>query len=600
MFAKIKAFLTANNIQRRLLLIISLFIFSSIILVSFLSHLRFVAGYTNQSARDIQQTVEQVALNINTYIDEVARLCLSPYYNSSVMNQLDSQPANAQETLDKRREIEDYLRQVMITPREDIFRVYILSDSVYSSSKGGHIGLSSDYKSEEWYQTAQSTDDYIFLPAHSENLDSSADLVISVVRRLCSLQNNQKAVGVIRVDANYNGIKAVCDRINVNEGGALFIMDSDGNPVYHNSALPATITNDDIRSAAASPGYTTQKLDDAVYIVNVEIIPTTNWRVIAVNAKNQVVKGANATLIFNMLLAVGMAALGVVVSTFFVRRQLRPLYQTVDLMEEVEDGNLTVRASTDCTDEIASLNLAFNHMLEQIQEMMDQEKQLTKQIYEAKYLQKEAQFESLHRQIQPHFLFNTLNTINLLIKCGRYQDATQGIEQLATLLRGVINSSRAITLDAELKIADSYLRLQKLRHDNLIYQINASGIDLSYPLPALTIQPIIENALVHGCENAEGSIEILVALQYCDDMLVISVRDNGAGMSAATLQKLQAKLDNCELEKSTDFQTSGIGLVNIQKRIRFQFGSPYGIALSSEEGRGTTVALSIPRSVRSC
>ena len=118
-------------------------------------------------------------------------------------------------------------------------------------------------------------------------------------------------------------------------------------------------------------------------------------------------------------MAVGMAALGVAISIFFVRRQLRPLYQTVNLMEEVEAGNLTVRASTDCTDEIASLNSAFNHMLEQIQEMMDQEKQLTKQVYEAKYLQKEAQFESLHRQIQPHFLFNTLNTINLLIKCGR-------------------------------------------------------------------------------------------------------------------------------------------------------------------------------------
>lgn len=600
MLARIKAYLTANNIQRRLLLLISLFIFSSIILVSFLSHLRFVSDYTNQSAKDIQQIVEQVALNVDTYIDEVARLCLSPYYNANVMNRLDSQPSNAQETLEKRREIEDYLRQVMITPREDIFRVYILSDSVYSSSRGGHIGLSADYESEEWYQAAQNTDDYIFLPAHSESSSSSSNLVISVIKRLCSLQNNQKTVGVIRVDANYNGIKAVCDRINVNEGGALFIMDSNWNPVYQNSALPAAITGEELRSAASTSGYSTQKLSGTTYIVNVEIIPSTNWRVIAVNAKNQVIKGANATLAFNMLLAVGMAALGVAVSIFFVRKQLRPLYQTVNLMEEVEDGNLNVRASTECTDEIASLNSAFNHMLEQIQEMMVQEKQLTMQVYEAKYLQKEAQFESLHRQIQPHFLFNTLNTINLLIKCGRYKDATQGIEQLATLLRGVINAGREITLEAELKIADSYLRLQKLRHDNLTYQINASDIDLSYTLPALTIQPIIENALVHGCEKAEGETHILVDLQYCNNALVIAVKDNGAGMPVLTLQQLQTRLDNCELEKNTDYQHSGIGLVNIQKRIRFQFGSPYGITLSSEEGSGTTVTLNIPRSKKSC
>ena len=369
MLSKLKAFFAANNIQRRLLLIISMFIFSSIILVSLFSHLRFVADYTDQSAKDIQQVVEQVALNVDTYIDELARLCLSPYYNSSVMNYLDTRSSSSQEALDKRRSIEDYLRQVMITPREDILRVYIFSDSIYSSSKSSHSGLNADYKAEEWYQTAQSTDDYIFLPAHFEEAGSSVNLVISIAKRLCSLQNNQKTVGVIRVDANYNGIKAVCDRINVSEGGALFIMDSNWNPVYQNSALPAAITNDDIRNAAASSGYSTRRLDGATYIVNVEIIPSTNWRVIAINARNQVVKGANATLIFNMLMAVGMAALGVAISIFFVRRQLRPLYQTVNLMEEVEAGNLTVRASTDCTDEIASLNSAFNHMLEQIQEM---------------------------------------------------------------------------------------------------------------------------------------------------------------------------------------------------------------------------------------
>ena len=169
MLSKLKAFFAANNIQRRLLLIISMFIFSSIILVSLFSHLRFVADYTDQSAKDIQQVVEQVALNVDTYIDELARLCLSPYYNSSVMNYLDTRSSSSQEALDKRRSIEDYLRQVMITPREDILRVYILSDAVYSSSKSSHSGLNSDYKSEEWYQNAQNTGDYIFLPAHFED-----------------------------------------------------------------------------------------------------------------------------------------------------------------------------------------------------------------------------------------------------------------------------------------------------------------------------------------------------------------------------------------------------------------------------------------------
>ncbi len=98
------------------------------------------------------------------------------------MNYLDTRSSSSQEALDKRRSIEDYLRQVMITPREDILRVYIFSDSIYSSSKSSHSGLNADYKAEEWYQTAQSTDDYIFLPAHFEEAGSSVNLVISIAK----------------------------------------------------------------------------------------------------------------------------------------------------------------------------------------------------------------------------------------------------------------------------------------------------------------------------------------------------------------------------------------------------------------------------------
>lgn len=143
MLSKLKAFFAANNIQRRLLLIISMFIFSSIILVSLFSHLRFVADYTDQSAKDIQQVVEQVALNVDTYIDELARLCLSPYYNSSVMNYLDTRSSSSQEALDKRRSIEDYLRQVMITPREDILvDLQYRGDVLVISVKDNGAGMS--------------------------------------------------------------------------------------------------------------------------------------------------------------------------------------------------------------------------------------------------------------------------------------------------------------------------------------------------------------------------------------------------------------------------------------------------------------------------
>lgn len=595
MAGRLRKFFVTNNMRQRLLQIISLLIFASAILVSVLSYLRFVSSYTEQSAADVQQLVEQVALNVDNYLDELAHLCLSPYYNTNVMKRLDRVPTSEQEALGKRREIENYLRQVMISPRKDILRVYILADSIYSSTRTSHIGITSRYVEEPWYLESLTTDDYIFLPIYSEQAGASSYLVFSIAKRICSLQDNSKTLGVIRVDANYSGIKAVCDRVNVNAYGALLIMDPNGNIIYINSKLPADLTTEQIRTAAQENDFCTQELNGTSYIINSQSVSSMGWQVIAINSKAEITKGAQATLVFNMIFAIGMAGIGVVISAFFINRYLDPLYKTVNLMEKVQAGDLSIRADTNCTDEIAYLNGAFNRMLTQIQEMIVQENQLTKQVYKAKYLQKGAQFEALYRQIQPHFLFNTLNSISILAKCGRTAEVIQSIDELAILLRGMVNTDREISLEAELKITESYLRLQQLRHDAPLYDIRTHGVDLSHLLPALTLQPIVENALIHGCESVQGNAFIQIDLWYEGDRLIIAVHDNGAGIEPAVLSQLQKRLNCDEGQEDEVAHTGGIGLTNIQARIRHKFGNSYGITVQSKVGAGTTVTMLLPR-----
>lgn len=583
-----------NGIQRKLLAAVSALIFSSSILVISLGHLRFVFDYSRQAAEDMQQLVEQVALNIDNYLDELARLCLSPYYSDSVMDWLETVPATGQGQLDKRRSIEGYLRQVMTTPRKDILRVYILTDAVYSCARTGHSGLSGAYQQESWYQEALSSDGYVYLPADTEQPGSPSYMVFSVAKRLRSLRDSDNTVGVIRVDANYNGIKAVCDRIVVNPDGALFILDADGKPIYENSRLPANLSAAQLQDAAPHSGYSIQTLGRTAYILNSQPVSTTGWRVISVNSQSEITKDAKTTLMFNLCLAIALAVLGVAVSAFYVRKLLRPLYQTVELMEQVQSGDLDVRAPDEGSDEIAYLNAEFNRMLARIQAMILQEGQLNKQIYEAKYLQKQAQFDALHHQIQPHFLFNTLNTISLLVKCGQNREAVSSIDQLAVLLRGVVNANREISLASELKITESYLHLQKLRHDHLNYDIQTHNIDLSYQLPALTVQPLVENALVHGCEDKAGEIMIRIALSAGDGQLTIQVHDNGVGMDRETLCALQEQLARCDNEAVEGTETGGIGLVNIQRRVHLIFGDAWGIQIDSTPGEGTTATLALP------
>lgn len=583
-----------GGIQRKLLMAVSALIFCSSILVISLGHIRFIFDYSRQAAEDMQQLVEQVALNVDNYLDELARLCLSPYYNAEVMDCLETASETDQGRLDKRRDIESYLRQVMTTPRKDILRVYIFADAVYSCARTGHSGVSSGFEQEPWYLEALASDDYVYLPADTEHLGSPSYMIFSVARRLRSLRDSNSTVGVIRVDANYNGIKAVCDRVIVNPDGALLIIDSTGVPIYENSRLPDSVSTAQLQTVLPDNGYHIETLDHTAYILNVQTIATTGWRVVAVNSQAEITKGANTTLMFNLALTIVLAVVGVLISAFYVKKLLNPLHQTVQLMEQVQSGNLDVRAPSEGSDEIAYLNAEFNRMLAQIQEMMAQESRLTRQVYEAKYLQKQAQFDALHHQIQPHFLFNTLNTISLLVKCGQNNQAVSGIDQLAILLRGVVNANREIDLASELKITESYLHLQKLRHDSLSYDINTHGVDLCYPLPALTIQPLVENALVHGCEAKSGEILITIDLSVQDGLLRISVRDNGIGMDEVALDTLRERLAQCDILVQDKRIGTGIGLVNIQRRVHLIFGDAYGISLDSALGQGTVVTLLLP------
>ena len=292
------------------------------------------------------------------------------------------------------------------------------------------------------------------------------------------------------------------------------------------------------------------------------------------------------------LLAILCAALGVLITVPLVKLFLRPIFQITSLMRTAQTGDLSVRASTVGRDELAYLARSFNDMVDQIHREMERNNLLTRQVYEARYLEKEAQYAALCNQIRPHFLFNALNTIHLLIKTGRGDEAVQCIDMLATLLRGMVNADREITLRAEMKIVESYLILQKKRYHTLSYTLPSLSRHENYLLPALTVQPLVENALVHGCEPKRGKTYIEICLTENETELCLSVSDNGIGMNASTRNALREALATPTLEPIEG--ESGVGLINISRRVKLRFGESYGLTIDSTEGEGTTVTLRLP------
>ncbi len=526
------------------------------VLASVFNYATFVRQYSRQTGKYIGQITDQVALNIEGYLQEIARLCLSPYYNSLVMNALEEETGNSQDFLSRKRVIENHLEEVMTIPRSDIVSVYILVDEVFGVSRTYGDGIPSNYTDQWWYQEALRDPEYIFLPNDGKTF--------SILHQIRSMDEPGKVIGVIKVDANFSRIKDICDRIAPDGNSTLTLEDGRGNILYTNGTIPAG------RS-----------------IVNSRTIAPMDWSISYATAMAPLVGIARFNLLLNIALALVFIAIGTLASSLSIRKMLDPLYNTVGIMNRVKDGETSLRAEEDCTPEIAQLNRTFNQMLDRIAGMAEKEKQLITIAAQAEVLQKQAQFEALYHQIQPHFLFNTLNTIILLEKAGKSDDTVRAVEQLSTILRGMVNSDKLIMLHEEIDICDCYIQLQRLRHDRLQYEISIdSEVNMDILVPAMIIQPVVENCFKHAYREKDEDIQLSVDISLEGNDLLIDVADNGDGMANTMLEAIRQKLD--------DRSNEGIGLANIHKRLALMYGPGYGMTIESEYGLGTIVTLRLP------
>ncbi|CAK4814768.1 unnamed protein product [Aphanomyces euteiches] len=233
--------------------------------------------------------------------------------------------------------------------------------------------------------------------------------------------------------------------------------------------------------------------------------------------------------------------------------------------------------------------------------MLIENTRLTKEVYETRFLQKEAQMNALFSQIRPHFIYNNLHTIGAMIHIGHTEQAIDNLEKLSLILRGFASIDKDITLRKEIELLEAYLDIQKSRFgDRLDYSIEIDPDLLSYLLPALVLQPLVENSVIHGCEERKENTMIRIYSQLTENRLEIIVEDNANGISEEKLTELYDKMkaeSEVLLDKTGKWEpTSGIGLINVYRRIRIRYGEPYTLEIESKLGQGTLVRIILPSS----
>lgn len=285
------------------------------------------------------------------------------------------------------------------------------------------------------------------------------------------------------------------------------------------------------------------------------------------------------------LLGMGLLLLLVIILSYYIPRSITmPITRISRVTNQVAKGNLSVRAAAESGAEARMLSDSLNAMIDKINELLDQV--TTEQIRLRK-----AEFELLQAQINPHFLYNTLDTIVWLAEAGDQKRVVSMVGNLSDFFRTSLNQGKdIISIREELAHVRSYLEIQQVRYQDILrYEITVPEDLYEYKIPKITIQPLVENALYHGIKNKRGQGTITVTGKRNENGFVLYVRDNGIGMTQERLKEVRAGIQKLSYTGKEIY-----GLYNVNERIRLNFGETYGISIESTYGEGTCVSISLP------
>lgn len=402
-----------------------------------------------------------------------------------------------------------------------------------------------------------------------------------VVTMTAPLEGGGEAAWV-SLDLSFSGISSYIKNVSIGQRGYCFLMDDAGNIIYHpqQQLLYAGLKSEDTEALAAlaDGAYA----DDTV-IYSVASVGESGWRAVGVSYVDELVnRNVNDMIRLSLWLAVVVLAVAVLTSWLLSRLIGKPLRGLASAMESFEsDADHFTYRPVGGTREVQELSDSFEHMVLRIQELMTT-------VREEEVNLRKTELKALQAQINPHFLYNTLDSIAWMCEQGRNADAVKMVHALARLFRiSISRGHELIPIAKELEHAESYLQIQMYRYKNqFTYTFDVDPDCLGYYCNKITLQPIIENSINHGLDLMVEEGRIDVRVRFDGDDIVFSVQDNGVGMGP---EQLEAIMQNGPTDRT------GIGIKNVNDRLKIYFGRNYGLSITSEPDVGTCVEIRMPR-----
>ncbi|WP_208588548.1 cache domain-containing sensor histidine kinase [Gracilibacillus suaedae] len=594
-------------IRPKLLITFYLVSFTPILLVSYFFYISSSQTLKDELGKYMVETSRQVDLRLDAFIEEMEYLALSIQNDQDVQRFLNLQDQTDPMYLDMQLDLRDLLATT-VDYRDHLWSVFVVNDygSILYYSKPSTNPLFSSWWSaveiddaflteNQMYQKIKEEKEFALYPPHSASFTND-EQVVTFGGRMYQL-TKEKGTLLFNFDPSF--ISQMSDMVQIGDTGFVSVLTSGDKLLFENENIPSSFLKrlKDLNLENQYSGYGIINLENKETLISFTTSDKTGWKILSVVPFEEV--SGNISAVRNSIYFIATNAILFVIlfSKYLSQLITNPLVELQNYMLKAETGDLSVRVPVLRSDEYGKLTKTFNRMLQNLESLKNRVYDSKIQEIKLRLLHRESEFRALQMQINPHFLYNTLNTMKCIGEIKEIEEVTEMSDALSSMFQYSIDNQNYKTIEEELNHVNAYLRIIQIRFPGKIqYGINCSGHLQNIYILKLILQPLVENAVEHGIipSGKQGTLNITVR-EDDDKYLTIKVIDNGVGMSQEKMELLNRKLTCHETNASNEeLPSNSIGLYNVQQRLLFNYEGKSFLTIDSKEGQGTIITIKIP------
>lgn len=515
---------------------------------------------------------------------------IQPDANGNTVSDTDNKKSFIIRTINRLMSVKKEINSVFITNMDGLLFEYKIKDNALYES--GY-----NPTNEDWFKLCEENKSNPIILKSTKYTNIGIPMgedayVFPIARSIVDINTNE-IVGVICIYSNVDLLRNVCKKIKTADSERIMLINGEGDILYDTSEkyISKSVMDPTFdlkflgkKDYGAKDGIIVDTKDK--YHLSIVKSSVSDWQLLRISPESVVFGNIRRVEIRFISIMFVFVILSLTLTVFMVHRTTRPLKKLISTMNVIEKGDLSVRFKVKHNDEIGQLGNSFNNMIEEIDNLINT-------VYVSELRKREAELNALQAQINPHFIYNTLESIRMMAELNDDIATSKMTMTLGKLLRYSISTKKQkVTVRQDIEHLKNYIKLQNYRFNDK-FQLTLDIDEMIYEanIVKLLFQPIVENAIFHGLETTSGMGIINIKGYQSSEGVCFEIKDNGIGMTAEQIDRLEFSISDFN---SIEKDSKSIGLKNINERIKLNYGDDYGLRIYSEFGKGTTITLVLP------